>query len=151
MKGHKIDFQCGKKAEQQFLDTLTGNITHETPKKRKQKEKEQDIVSSENVCRVCGIAWESLEDQESDSFWIGWAGKTCKCKPFTACKHKCDWWVHNRCAHIYYENSDAGERAMPAWAKKHFFCHKHAGCEKSWMGQRAPTGCGLTIQFEKNY
>ena len=53
MKGHKIDFQCGKKAEQQFLDTLTGNITHETPKKRKQKEKEQDIVSSENVCRVC--------------------------------------------------------------------------------------------------
>ena len=71
MKGHKIDFQCGKKAEQQFLDTLTGNITHETPKKRKQKEKEQNIVSSENVCCVCVIAWESLEDQESDSFWIG--------------------------------------------------------------------------------
>ena len=77
------------------------------------------------MCRVCGIAWESPEDQESDSFWIGCAGKTCKCKPATACKHECDWWVHNRCAHIYYENSDTGERAMSTWAKKHFFCHKH--------------------------
>ena len=103
------------------------NWKHNTwnPKKRKQKEKEQDIVSSENVCCVCGIAWESLEDQKNDSFWIGCAGKTYKCKPVTACKHKCDWWVYNRCAHICYENSDVGERAMPTWAKKHFFCHKH--------------------------
>ena len=96
-----------------------------TPKKRKQKEKKQDIVNAENVCRVCRIAWESLEDQERDSFWIGCAGKTCKCKPSTACKHECDWWVHSRCAHIYYENSDAGERAMSTWAKKRFLCQKH--------------------------
>ena len=95
------------------------------PQKRKQKQKEQDIFNSENQCRICGIAWESPEDQESDSLWIGCAGKTCKCKPATACKHECDWWVHNRCAHIYYENSDTGERAMSTWAKKHFFCHKH--------------------------
>ena len=125
-KGHKIDFRCGKEAEQQCFDTSTGNIIHVTPpQKRKQKQKEQDIFNSENQCRICGIAWESPEDQESDSFWIGCAGKTCKCKPATACKHECDWWVHNRCAHIYYENSDTGERAMSTWAKKHFFCHKH--------------------------
>ena len=124
-KDHEVDFRCDKEAEQQCFDTSTGNITHEIPKKRQQKEKEQDIVNSENVCRVCGIAWESPEDQESDWFWIGCAGKTCKCKPATACKHECDWWVHNRFAHIYYENSDAGETAMSTWAKKHFFGHKH--------------------------
>ena len=133
-KGHEIDFRRDKDAEQQCFDTSTGNITHETPKKRQQKE--QVILNSENVCRICGIAWESPEDQESDSFWIGCAGKTCKCKPTTACKHECDWWVHNRCAHIYYENSNAAERAVSTWAKKHFFCHKHmpdvqkVGCDK---------------------
>ena len=68
-----------------------------------------------------GITWRP----GSDLFWIGCAWKTCKCKPATACKHECDWWVHNRCAHIYYENSDAGQRAMSTWPKKHFFCHKH--------------------------
>ena len=77
------------------------------------------------MCRVYGIAWESLEDPESDSFWIGCAGKTCKCKSTAVCKHECDWWVHNRCVNIYYENSDAGEKAMSTCAKQHFFCQKH--------------------------
>ena len=69
------------------------------------------------MCRVWVIAWESLEDQESDSFWIASAKKTCKCRSTAACKYDCDWWVLNRCVNIYYENSDAGEKT---WAKKHF-------------------------------
>ena len=69
------------------------------------------------MCRVWVIAWESLEDQESDSFWIACAKKTCKCRSTAACKYDCDWWVLNRCVNIYYDNSDAGEKT---WAKKLF-------------------------------
>ena len=39
MKGHEIDFQSDKESEQSFFDTSTGNVTYETPKKWKQKEK----------------------------------------------------------------------------------------------------------------
>ena len=71
-------------------------------------------TTGECKCRKCVscIAWELLEDQESDPFWIEYAGKTGKYKSTTVCKHECGWWVHNRCANIYYENSDSGERAM---------------------------------------
>ena len=83
-------------------------------------------MSMQKMCRICSIVWESVENQESDSFWIGCGGKTCKCKSTTACcKHECDWWVHNRGVIIHYENTDAGEKAMSIWAKKHFVCQKH--------------------------
>ena len=82
----------------------------------------------------CGITWESLEHQESDSFWIGCTGKTCKCKSTAACKHECDWWVHKRCVNIYYKNSHAREKTMTTWAKKHFSCQKlMLDVKKSWM------------------
>ena len=45
-KGHEIDFQSGKEYEQSFFNTSTGNVTHETPKK--QKEKQQENVNAEN-------------------------------------------------------------------------------------------------------
>ena len=65
-------------------------------------------MSKQKMCRICSITWESVENQESDSFWIGCGGKTCKCKSTTACcKHEYDWWVHNRCVIIHYENTDA--------------------------------------------
>ena len=59
-------------------------------------------VNVEGMCRVCGIAWELLEDQEGDSFWIACTGKTCKCKSTATCKREYDWWVHNRYVIIYY-------------------------------------------------
>ena len=60
---------------------------HKTPKKWKQKEKQKENVNWENMCCVCGIAWESLaEDQESDSLWIACTGKTCKCKSTVVCR-----------------------------------------------------------------
>ena len=52
------------------------------------------------MCHVCGIAQESLEDQESASFWIVCAGRTCRCKSTASCKHECNWWVHNRRVNI---------------------------------------------------
>ena len=60
-KGHKTDFQSGKESEQSFFDTWTGNVTHETPKKWKQKVK-QENVNAENVLymQYClGISWKS--------------------------------------------------------------------------------------------
>ena len=86
-KGNEIYFQSGKESEQSFFDTSTGNVMHETAKKWKQKEKQKENVNGENMCCVCGIAWESLvEDQESDSLWIACAGKTCKCKSTVVCR-----------------------------------------------------------------
>ena len=39
------------------------------------------------MSRVCGIAWESLvEDQESDSLWIACTGQTYKCKSTAVCR-----------------------------------------------------------------
>ena len=77
-KGQEIDFQPGKESEQSFFDTSTGNLAHETPKKWKQKEN----VNAENMCCVCSIAWESLEDLENDSFWIACTEKTCKMQEY---------------------------------------------------------------------
>ena len=57
-----------------------------------------------------GAVWESDQDEESDSFWIGCAGKSCKCKK--DCHHECNWWVRNRYTHIYYDNTDSGERNL---------------------------------------
>ena len=82
MKGQEIDFQPGKESEQSFFDTSTGNLAHETPKKWKQKEKQKENVNAENMCCVCSIAWESLEDLENDSFWIACTGKTCKMQEY---------------------------------------------------------------------
>ena len=76
-KGGEVDFQSGKESEPLF-DTFTGNVTHGTPKKWKQKEKQQENVNVD-VSHVSSTAWESLEDQESDSFWI-----SCKEKPANA-------------------------------------------------------------------
>ena len=69
------------------------------------------------------VVSESIQDEESDSFWIGCAGKSCKCK--RDCHHQCNWWVGNKCAHIFYGNTDSGERNLANWAKKHLFCPLH--------------------------
>ena len=87
-KGHEIDFQSDKESEQSLFDTSTGNVTQETSKKRK-REKQQENVNAENACRICGITWESFEDQEG--FHLDWVRKKiCKCKSTTDCKHECD-------------------------------------------------------------
>ena len=121
-EGHQIDFDRNRDLNtSRAFDTSTADITHETQKKQhKIKPKPKD---SENICRICRIVWESKEDQESDSFWIGCVGKGCKCKKKS--NHECNWWVHNRCGNIYYENTDAGERNLEGWAKTHFFCKSH--------------------------
>ena len=31
-----------------------------------------------------------------------------------------NWWVHNRCTHIHYENSDKGKANLETWTEKHF-------------------------------
>ena len=95
-------------------------MIHQTPSK---KEKSKSQVHPENICHLCGILCETEEDENSDSFWIGCFGKSCKCKK--KCDHKCNWWVLNRCAHIHYENSDKGKANLEKWAEKHFFCPKH--------------------------
>ena len=102
------------------FDTSTDVVIHQTPSKIG---KRKNQVQPENICRLCGILWETEEDENSDSFWIGCSGKSCRCK--TNCDHGCNWWVHNRCAHIHYENSDKGETNLEKWAEKHFFCPKH--------------------------
>ena len=67
MKGHEIDFQSRKELEQSFSNTSAGNVTHKTPKKWKQNKKQKENVNAESMCHVCGIVWELLDDQESDS------------------------------------------------------------------------------------
>ena len=62
LRSHEIDFQCEKEAEPHFLETTTGNVTYETHKKRKHKEKEQEHVKAENVSCLCSVTWESVED-----------------------------------------------------------------------------------------
>ena len=115
------------------------------PKKWKQKEKQKENVNAENMSHVCGTAWELLEEHESDSFWIVCAGKTCKCKSTAACKHECDWWVHNRCVTIYYENSEAREKT---WAKKHF-CQKQCQIWKKLDGIRSSSRIGVPSNSKK--
>ena len=123
-KEHEPDFNLSTVSSQSHFDTPTGNVAHKTPEKKQKSNKgESANLNSANVCRICGILWESVQDEESDSFWIGSAGKSCKCKK--DCHQKCKWWVHNRCAHIYYDNTDSGERNLANWAKKHFFCPLH--------------------------
>ena len=46
LRSHEIDFQCEKEAEPHFLETTTGNVTYETHKKQKHKEKEQEHVKA---------------------------------------------------------------------------------------------------------
>ena len=122
-KGYEPDFNLSTVSSQSHFDTSTDDVTHKTPeKKRKSKKEESANLNSANVCRICGIVWESIQDEESDSFWIGCAGKSCKCK--RDCHHEYNWWVHNRCAHIFY-NTDFGERNLANWAKKHLFCPLH--------------------------
>ena len=100
------------------FDTSTDPVIHQTPSK---KEKSKNQVHPGNICRLCDILWETEEDENGDSFWIGCSGESCKKKR----DHECNWWVHNRCAHIHYENSDKGKANLEKWAKKHFFCPKH--------------------------
>ena len=108
-EGHQTDFNCDRDLNtSRASDTSTGYITHETPKK--QQKTKLKLKDSENICRICRIIWESKEDQESDSVWIDCMGKVRKCKK--KCNHQCNRWVHNRCANIYYENTDAGERNL---------------------------------------
>ena len=102
------------------FDTSTDAVIHQTPSK---KEKSKNEVHPDNICYLCGILWETKEDENSDSFWIGCSGKSCKCKK--KCDHGCNWWVHNRCAHIHYENSEKGKANLEKWAEKYFFCPKH--------------------------
>ena len=120
-EGHQIDSNSDRDLNtSRATNTSTGDTTHETPKKQ-QKTKPKP-KNSENICRICRIVWESKEDQESDSFWIGCAGNVCKCKKKQ--NHEYNWWIHNRCANIYYEDTDVGKRNVEGWAKKkkHFFC-----------------------------
>ena len=100
-------------------------MTNKTPQKRgKSKKGESASRNSANVCRICGVVWESIQDEDSDSFWIGCAGKSYKsCKK--DCHHECNWWVHNRCAHIYYDNTDSGETNLANWAKRHLYFPLH--------------------------
>ena len=49
-KGHKIDFRCGKEAEQQCFDTSTGNIIHVTPQKKESKKKKNRVFSIQKIC-----------------------------------------------------------------------------------------------------
>ena len=86
------------------FDTATDVVIHQTPSKKK---KRKNQVHPENICRLCGILWETEEDKNSDSFWIGCSGKSYKCRK--KCDRGCNWWEHNRCAHIHYENSDKGK------------------------------------------
>ena len=81
-------------------------------------------------CRKCVVyavlLGNQLKIRKVIPFGMGVEEKTHKCKSSTACwKHECDWWVHNRCVIIHYENTDAGEKAMSIWAKMHFVCQKH--------------------------
>ena len=102
------------------FDTSTDVVIHKTPNK---KEKRKNQVHPENICCLSGILWETEEDENNDSFWIECSRKSCKCKK--KCDHGCNWWVHNKCAHIHYENSDKGKTNLKRWAEKHFFCPKH--------------------------
>ena len=81
---------------------------------------------------MCSILWETEEDENSDSFWIGCCPKSCKCKK--KYDHGYNWWVHNRGAHIHYENRDKGKTNLEKWAEKHFFCPKHmpAPTKETW-------------------
>ena len=41
-----------------------------------------------------------------------------------ALAHKCNWWVGNRCALIYYKNTDTGERNLENYALRNIFFAK---------------------------
>ena len=102
------------------IQHLTQHLIHQTPSK---KDKSKNQVHPENICCLCCILWETEEDKKSNSFWIWCSGKSCKCKK--KCDRGCNWWVHNRCTHIHYENSDKGKANLEKQAEKHFFCPKH--------------------------
>ena len=68
------------------FDTSTDAVIHQTPSK---KGKRKNQVHPENICPLSGIFWETEEDENSDSFWIGCSGKPCKCKK--KCDHGCNW------------------------------------------------------------
>ena len=55
-------------------------LTKKQSRKRKPKKGESANLNSANVFRICGIMWESAQDEETDPFWIGCAGKSSKCK-----------------------------------------------------------------------
>ena len=82
-------------------------------------------MSMQKMCVSCMRYWLGITWRSGKWFPFGCAGKTCKCKSTAACKHEGNCWMHSRCLNVYYENSDAGDKAMSTWAKKHFFYQKH--------------------------
>ena len=100
--------------------------------KKQNKKTKTKPNNSENICRIYKIVRESKEDEESDSFWIGCVEKVCKYKK--KCNHECNWWAHNRCTNIHYEDTDADERNLEGWGKNHFFCKLHmpASSKVAW-------------------
>ena len=66
---------------------------------------------NKNQCVICNIQFESEADKAMNSDWIGCA------------KNKCPYWVHCRCAGIWYQQDQY--KSMSKWAKDHFFCSAH--------------------------
>ena len=65
---------------QSHFDTSTDDVTHKTPGKKWNSGKgEFANLNSVNVCRICGVVWEYVEDEQSISFLIDCAGKSCRC------------------------------------------------------------------------
>ena len=76
-----------------------------TPTRRAKK----STPSNENVCRKCGIAFDSRMDVEYDSRWIN------------CCQRSCTYWVHLFCLGIEVEESK-----IPTFEKSvKYFCVKH--------------------------
>ena len=85
-----------------------------TPQKSEKDRKEQETaptVNKKNFCSIRGIAFESPADVKFRSDWVDCA------------KSKCTYWVHCRCAGIYYPADQC--KGMSRWAKDHFFCSVH--------------------------
>ncbi len=69
--------------------------------------------STANRCHHCGITYGTDADERLDSPWLGCASKACT------------FWVHARCANVFYQCTEAGYRALGKWADDHFFCDRH--------------------------
>ena len=64
------------------FDTSTDIVIHQTPSKKGKRKNQVD------PCCLCGILWETEVDKNSDSFWIGYCAKSCKCN--RKCNHGCN-------------------------------------------------------------
>ena len=93
-----------------FLDLAAGS---RSPAKAPAAAQDSSPEHHNNCCHTCGIEFKSEADEAVDSPWIG------------CTQNGCPFWVHAKCAHIFYKNCDAGYKALGKWAKDHFYCVKH--------------------------